>query len=53
MSKYEEEKVPLIYQELVEELTFESLVPSVWTDHNLSFFTNKPEFIRNRNFRSR
>lgn len=40
MAKNKSEKVPLIYQELVEEITYESL-PSAWIDHNLSSFSDK------------
>jgi len=40
MAKNKSEKVPLIYQDLVEEITYESL-PSSWIDHNLSSFSDK------------
>ena len=40
MAKNKIEKVPLIYQDLVEEVTYESL-PSSWIDHNLSSFSGK------------
>jgi len=40
MAKNKSEKVPLIYQDLVEEITYESL-PSSWIDYNLSSFSDK------------
>ena len=40
MAKNKSEEVPLIYQDLVEEVTYESL-PSSWIDHNLSSFSDK------------
>jgi len=40
MAKNKSEKVPLIYQDLVEEITYESL-PSSWIEHNLSSFSDR------------
>jgi len=40
MAKNKNEKVPLIYQDLVEEITYESL-PSSWIDHDLYSFSDK------------
>jgi len=40
MAKNKSEKVPLIYQDLVEEITYDSL-PSIWIDHGLSSFSDK------------
>jgi len=40
VAKNKSEKAPLIYQDLVEEITYESL-PSKWIDHNLTKFSDK------------
>jgi len=40
MSKNNSEKVPLIYQDIIEEITYESL-PSEWIEHNLFSFSDK------------